>query len=106
MKKVQHTAPARGLALIAVLWIVAALAIGVTGLTQSVRSETRTLIAQRQQLQARALGEAAIALAVRQLGQQQRNDARHARQRAIKSAPRSAERASRTHQGRGWRCTT
>ena len=65
MKKVQHTAPARGLALIAVLWIVAALAIGVTGLTQSVRSETRTLIAQRQQLQARALGEAAIALAVR-----------------------------------------
>ena len=70
MKKVQHTAPARGLALIAVLWIVAALAIGVTGLTQSVRSETRTLIAQRQQLQARALGEAAIALAVRQLGQQ------------------------------------
>lgn len=70
MKKVQHTAPARGLALIAVLWIVAALAIGVTGITQSVRSETRTLIAQRQQLQARALGEAAIALAVRQLGQQ------------------------------------
>ncbi len=53
--------------LIAVLWIVAALSIAVTSLTRSVRQEAALLGAARDSLQATALGEAAIALALQQL---------------------------------------
>lgn len=53
--------------LIAVLWIVAALSIAVTGLTRSVRQEAALLGAARNSLQAAALGEAAIALVLQQL---------------------------------------
>lgn len=56
-----------GIALIAVLWIVAALAIAVTGITQAVRSEIRTVTSTRNSLQAQALGEAAITLVLQQL---------------------------------------
>lgn len=57
----------RGLALIAVLWIVAALAILATGLTRSLRDETRALALARQRIQAQAQGEAALALALQAL---------------------------------------
>ena len=56
-----------GMVLIAVLWIVAALSIAVTGLTRSVRQEAALLGAARSNLQAAALGEAAIALALQQM---------------------------------------
>lgn len=58
---------AGGMVLIAVLWIVAALSIAVTGLTRSVRQEASLLGASRQALQATALGEAAIALVLQQM---------------------------------------
>lgn len=56
-----------GMVLIAVLWIVAALSIAVTGLTRSVRQEAALLGVARSNLQATALGEAAIALALQQM---------------------------------------
>lgn len=59
--------PASGMVLIAVLWIVAALSIAVTGLTRSVRQEAVLMGASRNVLQAAASGEAAIALVLQQL---------------------------------------
>lgn len=56
-----------GLALIAVLWIVAALSLMVTGLTATVRQQIQTAAVQRDQVSGQALGEAAIALALQQL---------------------------------------
>ena len=54
----------RGIALVAVLWIVAALSIAATGIVHTIRSETRAVAAARQLLQAQAAGEAAIAIAL------------------------------------------
>lgn len=54
----------RGMALIAVLWIVAALSIISTGITRSLRAEGRMLNVARQTVQAQALGEGAIQIAL------------------------------------------
>lgn len=59
--------PARGIALIAVLWIVAALGILVTGLVQAHRDEIRLVSSARQTVQASALGSAAIQLTLQQM---------------------------------------
>ena len=52
--------PQRGIALIAVLWIVSALSVIVTGVVHSVRSEVRLVSVARQSTEAAALGEAGI----------------------------------------------
>ena len=57
----------RGIALIAVLWIVAALAIIVTGISYSVRSELRQVSVSREMVQSKAQAEAAIVLALQQM---------------------------------------
>ncbi|PAT39104.1 general secretion pathway protein GspK [Vandammella animalimorsus] len=62
----QRRLRARGIALIAVLWVVAIMSVITVGLVQSVRSEIKTTALERQRLQAQALGEAAIALAAQQ----------------------------------------
>lgn len=56
-----------GIALIAVLWIVAALSIIVTGVVHSVRSEVRLVNHTRQAVEGIALGEAAIALVLQDI---------------------------------------
>lgn len=53
-----------GMALLAVLWMVAALTIIVSGLTKSIREEARMMSLSRQNVQAQALGDAAIQLAL------------------------------------------
>lgn len=53
-----------GMALLAVLWMVAALTIIVSGLTKSVREEARMMTLSRQNVQAQALGDGAIQLAL------------------------------------------
>ena len=55
------------MALIAVLWIVAALGIIVTGLVQAVRSETRLVSVAREAVVAEALGDAAIHLVLQEM---------------------------------------
>ncbi|WP_284404904.1 type II secretion system protein GspK [Acidovorax sp. SUPP3434] len=57
----------RGMALLAVLWMVAALTIIVSGLTRSIREEARVMSLSRQNVQAQALGDAAIQLALQAL---------------------------------------
>ena len=57
----------RGLALIAVLWLVAALSVLVVGVSASVRAEVRGAQLARAQAEAAALGDAAIQLAVLEL---------------------------------------
>jgi len=57
----------RGVALVAVLWIVAALSLMVTGLSQAVRSEIRTITTTRQTVVATAIAQAAIQLALQKL---------------------------------------
>ncbi|MFD2299954.1 general secretion pathway protein GspK [Paracidovorax citrulli] len=52
------------MALIAVLWIVASLSIIVTGVTRTIREEARMMALARQNVQAQALGDAAIQLAL------------------------------------------
>ncbi|GKS84110.1 general secretion pathway protein GspK [Acidovorax sp. SUPP1855] len=52
------------MALLAVLWMVAALTIIVSGLTKSVREEARMMTLSRQNVQAQALGDGAIQLAL------------------------------------------
>ncbi len=52
----------RGVALVAVLWLVAALSLIITGIVQAVRVEVRSATAQRQALVAGALADAAILL--------------------------------------------
>lgn len=59
-----------GMALIAVLWIVAALSILITGSIAAVRGETRTVTSARQLVEARAAGDAAIQQALQQLAAQ------------------------------------
>lgn len=57
----------QGIALIAVLWIVAALSVIVTGVVQSVRTEVRLVAAARQTIEAVAWGEAAIMLVLQDI---------------------------------------
>lgn len=57
----------RGMVLIAVLWIVAALSILVTGMAQTVRSEAKVLSQARQRAVAGGVGDAAIHLVLQQL---------------------------------------
>ena len=57
----------RGVILVAVLWIVMALSIIVTGLSRSVRDEAKMLSMARQGAQASALGDAAIQLVLQQM---------------------------------------
>ncbi len=57
----------RGMALLAVLWIVAALSLIAVGLTRSLRDETRSVALARQQVQAQALGDAALQIALQAL---------------------------------------
>ena len=54
--------PARGMALVAVLWLVAAMAVLATGLTGTVRQQVQLTTAIRDQATARAVGEAAQVL--------------------------------------------
>ncbi|RYH18865.1 MAG: general secretion pathway protein GspK, partial [Alcaligenaceae bacterium] len=55
------------MALIAVLWIVAALSVIATGLTRSIRDEARMMSLSRQAVQAQALGDGAIQIALQAL---------------------------------------
>lgn len=57
----------RGLALVAVLWIVAALAVMVTSLSHAVRQEVRAVSTSRQALAAQALGQGSIHLVLQDL---------------------------------------
>ena len=57
----------KGVALVAVLWVVAALSILVTGLVQTQREEIRSASTARLRLQADAVGQGAIHLAVQML---------------------------------------
>jgi general secretion pathway protein K len=57
----------RGMALLAVLWIVAALSVIAVGIAHSLRQEGRALALARQQVQAQALGDAAIQIALQAL---------------------------------------
>ena len=63
----RNQAKVQGIALIAVLWIVAALSIAVTGITRTVRNETRSIAAERDEVMAQAVGEAAITLLLQKL---------------------------------------
>lgn len=56
-----------GVALVAVLWIVAALSILVTGMVQAQRDEIRLVASARQTAQGSALGSAAVQLALQQI---------------------------------------
>ena len=62
----------RGVALIAVLWLVAAMGLIITGIVQAVRSEAQTTGLQRQALVANGLADAAILLALQSLHAQQK----------------------------------
>lgn len=53
-----------GMALLAVLWIVAALSIIATGTMRTVRAESRAIVQARQQVEAEALGDGAIQIAL------------------------------------------
>ena len=57
----------RGMALLAVLWIVAALSIIATGTMRTVRTESRAIVQARQQVEAQALGDGAIQMALQAL---------------------------------------
>ncbi|WP_232727880.1 general secretion pathway protein GspK [Acidovorax sp. 69] len=55
------------MALLAVLWIVAALSIIATGTTRTIRTESRAIVQARQQVEAEALGDGAIQMALQAL---------------------------------------
>jgi general secretion pathway protein K len=57
----------RGVALLAVLWLVAALSLIITGIVQSVRSEVRVVNSHRQNALASPLADAAILLALQSM---------------------------------------
>jgi general secretion pathway protein K len=59
--------PQRGVALVAVLWMVAALSIVVTSMSSSVRQEVKAVSASRQSLVGQAMGQAAIQLVLQDL---------------------------------------
>ncbi len=69
-------AEVRGMALIAVLWIVAALAIMISGVQTSVRGEIRIVGARKQSLEAVALGDAAMYMALQELAASKERSAR------------------------------
>ena len=58
----RRSAPSHGVALIAVLWIVAALTIIVTGLSRTVRDEVHLVASARQSVVAQAMGDASTQL--------------------------------------------
>ena len=60
-------AASQGLALIAVLWLVAAMGLIITGVVKSVKTETRSSGQQRQSLQAQTQGDAVLLLALQSL---------------------------------------
>lgn len=62
-----HFHPQRGLALVAVLWMVAALSIVVTSISSSVRQEVKAVSASRESLVGQALGQAAIQMVLQDL---------------------------------------
>lgn len=66
---VRQRSPAymHGMALIAVLWLVAALSIMVGGLSTSIRQESRTISAKRELVTAQAIGDAVVQLALQKL---------------------------------------
>ena len=66
----RRSAPSHGVALIAVLWIVAALTIIVTGLSRTVRDEVHLVASARQSVVAQALGDAAIQLVLQGMAAQ------------------------------------
>ncbi len=59
--------PHAGMALIAVLWIVAALSLLVVGMSQTVRQQIRVVGTQSDEVSGQALGEAAIALTLQEM---------------------------------------
>ncbi len=61
----------RAIALIAVLWIVAALTIAVTGIVQTIRAETRATASAKRMAEVQATGEAAIILVLQGLSSSQ-----------------------------------
>lgn len=65
---------ADGLALVAVLWMVAALMVIATGVVYAVRGEVRAVASYREMAAAGALGEAGVVLTARQLAGAQRRD--------------------------------
>lgn len=62
-----HPQSSRGLALIAVLWLVAAMGLIITGVVKSVRTETSSIGQQRQILLAKSQADALILLALQSL---------------------------------------
>lgn len=70
-----------GVALVAVLWVVAALSILVTGFVQTQREETRTASSSRMRQQADATGQGAIHLVVQEMLAQPRAPAQLVRSR-------------------------
>ena len=64
MAPLHGLAARNGIALIAVLWIVAALSIIATGITGALRQESRTMAKARQEVEAQALGDGAIQIAL------------------------------------------
>lgn len=63
----RHKPPRRGMALLAVLWVVAAMALAVSGLVQMVRNEIKSAGLQRQILIAGARADAMILLALQDM---------------------------------------
>lgn len=62
-----HRRTPKGMVLIAVLWMVAALSIIVTGMTRSVREEARMMSLARQSVVSGALGDASIHMVLREM---------------------------------------
>ena len=67
---------ARGLALVAVLWMVAALMVTATGVLYAVRGEVRTVASFREMAAAGAIGDAGVILAARELAGAQKPESR------------------------------
>lgn len=67
MSRLCHHRHQSGMALIAVLWIVAALSLLVVGMAQTVRQQIRVAGTQRDEVAGQALGEAAVALTLQAL---------------------------------------
>lgn len=63
----RHSPPQRGLALLAVLWVVAAMALAVTGIVQMVRNEIKAAGLERQIVMASARADAFILLALQNM---------------------------------------
>ncbi|MPM37145.1 hypothetical protein SDC9_83751 [bioreactor metagenome] len=67
MKQALGHKSSQGFALVAVLWLVAAMTVLVGGIMLSVRSELRTAGLSRQMIQAQAVGEAVMQIALQQM---------------------------------------